>query len=310
MNATNIFYVVIIILIFVLLFLNSSFTFNLNSVKLNWPKHRCNPLVMMFSDSFGHDKNENFAYCIQSMQGNYLSYLLEPLNYSMAIITRIGQSLSKALSSVRHLLSHVRGFLADIINTILGIFSSLIIFIIKFILNLKDILLKLIAVFATLTYTIRGSIYTMNSAWKGPPGQLIRFICFHPDTIIKLKNNSLVKMKDIPLNSKLKTGAIVYSNMKISNVDENNNQVKPLYKVSNGENGDDILVTGTHLIFDPMINNFVEVKDLNGRYPSQITDIECKELSCLITSDNTIPIGKWIFHDWEDNNGSISKKVI
>tara|TARA_B110001450_G_scaffold212622_1_gene204676 strand:- start:2134 stop:3066 length:933 start_codon:yes stop_codon:yes gene_type:complete len=310
MNATNLCYVIIIITIYVLLFLNASFTFNLNYIKLNWPMHRCNPLVMIFADSFGHDKKENFAYCIQSMQGNYLSYLLQPLNYSMAIIARIGKALVKALSSVRHLLSHVRSFLADIINTILGIFSSLIIFVIKFILNIKDILLKLIAVFATVTYTIRGSIFTMSSAWSGPPGQLVRFICFHPDTLIRLKNNSLVKMKDIPLNSKLKTGTIVYSVMKISNIDENNNQVKPLYKVPYGENDDDILVTGSHLIFDPEIKDFVEVKNLNKKYKSTITNVECKELCCLITSDNTIPIGKWIFHDWEDNNGSVSKKVI
>ena len=29
----------------------------------------------------------------------------------------------------------------------------------------------------------------------------------------------------------------------------------------------------------------------------------------LITSDHSIPIGEWIFHDWEDNNGSPSKNL-
>ena len=61
----------------------------------------------------------------------------------------------------------------------------------------------------------------MTSTWTGPPGQLIRAICFHPDTLIKLKDNSLVKIKDIQLNSELKNGAIAQSLM-IINIDINN----------------------------------------------------------------------------------------
>ena len=37
---------------------------------------------------------------------------------------------------------------------------------------------------------------------------------------------------------------------------------------------------------------------------TKITDTKQETLCCLITSNNTIPIGKWIFHDWEDNNPS------
>ena len=60
-----------------------------------------------------------------------------------------------------------------------------------------------------------------------------------------------------------------------------------------------ILVSGTHLIFDKAINNFVFVKD----YPNSIkSSINANDLVCLITSDHTIPLGNYIFHDWEDNH--------
>ena len=42
---------------------------------------------------------------------------------------------------------------------------------------------------------------------------------------------------------------------------------------------------------------------------SELTDIKCEKLTCLITSNHTIPIGGRIFHDWEDNNGSPSKSL-
>jgi hypothetical protein len=88
--------------------------------------------------------------------------------------------------------------------------------------------------------------------------------------------------------------------MKISNLDENGNYVEDMYEVNNGEDNKPIYVTGSHLIYDTVISDFVEVKNLRGSSPSILSEKKCKELSCLITSDNTIPIGDWIFHDWED----------
>jgi hypothetical protein len=46
-------------------------------IKDNWPKYRCNPMYMPLSD----DIQKDFVYCIQSMQTNYMGYLLQPLTY-------------------------------------------------------------------------------------------------------------------------------------------------------------------------------------------------------------------------------------
>ena len=40
-----------------------------------------------------------------------------------------------------------------------------------------------------------------------------------------------------------------------------------------------------------------------------LCDEEFLELACLITEQHTIPIGDYLFHDWEDNNGSASKDI-
>ena len=157
---------------------------------------------------------------------------------------------------------------------------------------------------ATLMFTLDGSIMTMNATWSGPPGQLVRALCFHPETKLKLKDDSLVSMKDIPLNSVLKNGSTVYAVMHISNVDKDGKCNESLYKIKGGEKDVDILVSGSHLIYNPDNENFVQVEHLPQ---AEKTDIECKTFTCLITSNHIISIGKWIFHDWEDNNGSSSK---
>jgi hypothetical protein len=50
----------------------------------------------------------------------------------------------------------------------------------------------------------------------------------------------------------------------------------------------------------------VHVKDLPA---AEISEVKCDVLYCLITSDHTIQIGEWIFHDWEDSNGSEPKNI-
>ena len=82
--------------------------------------------------------------------------------------------------------------------------------------GIKDLFGKLIAVVVTLMYTVSGAIMTVNSAWNGMPGEMIRMLCFDPETKIKLKDDSLVAIKDVPLNAILKTGTRVCSVMHIS----------------------------------------------------------------------------------------------
>ena len=96
------------------------------------------------------------------------------------------------------------------------------------------------------------------------------------------------------------------ANMKIHNLDENGNRIQNFYKVSMGENDEDVYVTGEHLIYNPESKIFEHVKE-NDDYKE--TDVSSDYFSCLITSDHVILIGDNIFHDWEDSNGSSCKDV-
>ena len=119
----------------------------------------------------------------------------------------------------------------------------------------------MIGVLATLMFTLDGSIKTMQSTWNGPPGQLTRAMCFHQNTKIRLKNGVLKNISDISLNDTLKTGNKVWGTMQLSNIDDSNRIIENFYKIRGGENNEDILVTGSHMILDPSINKFVKVKN-------------------------------------------------
>jgi uncharacterized protein YaaR (DUF327 family) len=311
MKTSDLSITIFIILIFIILYVFNILAVGINKIKEDWPVYRCNPAVMPFASIFGQDTVSNFTYCIQTMQGNYMSYLMQPLQYNLNVISDIGKNLTNSLNNVRAFFNNIRNFITDIVKSIFAVFLNILIEFQRLTMNIKDLFNKLIGIMVTLMYTLNGSVMTMNSAWDGPPGQLTRALCFHPETKLRLKDNTLVCMKDVPLNAVLMNGTIVNAVMHISNLDENGMPIEALYKLKGGETdeeknnyAEDILVSGSHLVYVPSTKIFDHVENL---LEAEKTDILCERFTCLITSNHTIPIGKWIFHDWEDNNGSKSK---
>lgn len=231
-----------------------------------------------------------------------MGYLLQPLTFITSTLSEMGDSFTVQINNVRAMFNKIRVFVSNIFQSIFGVFLNIIIEFQKIIIGMKDMVGKTIGILVTLMYTLDGSIKTMNSAWKGPSGQLVRALgkCFYPLTKIKLQNGTIVAIKDVNLGDVLENGSIVYSTMKIDNMDRNLNLTKEkLYVIKNkGVNNESINVTGTHLVFDKRVNQFVQVKNYAEATISKVTT---DYFSCLITSDHKIKIGQEVFWDWEDH---------
>lgn len=299
----------IVIFIFICLYAFNLLVVGIQTIKDNWPIYRCQPLIMPFASIFGHNTGENFAFCIKNIQHNLMGPLLQPLNFNIGLLGDITGGLASSMNTNRSFTSYFRISIFDTVTNIFSTISNMTVELQKIFINLKDMVGKLIGVMTTTLYVMNGSVMTMQSAWAGPPGELTRALCFHPNTKLTLKDGANVAIKDVPLNSILNNGARVEAVMQISNLDENNAIIEKMYRVKRiveDVTSEDILVSGSHLIYYPAIKQFVHVKDLPDSM-AKCTEINCDVLSCLITSNHTIPIGDWIFHDWEDNNGSASK---
>jgi len=117
-------------------------------------------------------------------------------------------------------------------------------------------------------------------------------VCFHPETKIKLKNGSYKAMKDLNLGEKLTNNIEVIAVLRIKGEEKDK-----YYKIYSKELNDYIFVTGTHLIQHPKTKKFIPVEQYEN---ANITSSWTNEMSCLVTSNHNIPIGEFIFYDWED----------
>lgn len=277
---------------FALYFFTIFYFTSIQQIKADWPKYRCNPMFMLLADNV----EENFVYCIQNMQKGLMGYILQPLNFITTGLSSLSGNFMKEINSIRNMFNSVRNFITSITQSIFGVFLNMIIEFQKIIIGIRDLVGKLIGVLTTFMYLLSGSLSTMQSAWNGPPGQLVRALgsCFHPETVVTLKNGEKTEMKNLNLGDILENGSRVNAVMKIDNYENQN-----LYLIKGqGVDGSNIYVTGSHLIYDTDCSKYVEVKDFKNAIYQE--NVKSNWFSCIITSDHKIPIGQCTFWDWED----------
>ena len=279
-----------ILLLFIVLLGIDYFAIGFKKIKEEWPKYRCNPVVMPFAGTLGYDTNANFISCVGNIQTDLMGFFLQPVHYILSLTSNLGVNLMGSLQNLRYMFSNIRNFLSNMITGIFSIFTNVIIQIQKFVSNLKDLMSKQVAVVVTLMYMTLGASMTGRSIMAGPIGQTLRYLCFHPKTPLVLKNGECVYMKNINLGDILENNSQVIAVLKIKNAYND-----PFYKIWDKKLGNNIYVTGSHKILHN--NKFIEVEN----HPeAKKTAVVNDTFSCLITHDHLIPIGEKVFWDWED----------
>ena len=94
----------------------------------------------------------------------------------MSLITNISAELTDDINNIRAFLNNIRTFVTSIVQSIFGVFLNILIQFQTIIIKTKDLIGKVIGIVVTMIYLIQGSLNTMNSAWAGPMGGLVRAI--------------------------------------------------------------------------------------------------------------------------------------
>jgi hypothetical protein len=278
-------------LAFIALILSMYFFASIEEIKKDWPKYRCNPMFMPLSDNIQAD----FTYCVQNMQNSYMGYLLEPITYITSNLTSMSFEFTDSLNFFRVMISNIRTFLESIAGNIFGVFLNLITEFQKITIGIVDLVGKLIGILVASMYIIDTSLKTSVSIGGYVDSTIF---CFHPDTKVKLKNDSLVLMKDLNLGDILESGSRVNAIIRLDNTEVK----QELYIIPNGADGKDIYVTGSHLIYSVETNKYIEVrKHPLSKKQKENEKIETDWFSCLLTSDHVIKLGDNHFYDWDDD---------
>ena len=152
------------------------FSIGLKSIKEQWPKYKCNPVVMPFASFFGKDPITNFESCIQNIQNLHMGSLLDPLYHSMNLISDTGNEIMSGVLSFSGILNLLKFNLVSTSNLAVEIVINILIEMQSLLIKFKDMINKLIGIFITFIYLIAGTQTTALTIWEGLPGWLIKKI--------------------------------------------------------------------------------------------------------------------------------------
>jgi len=260
----------------------------IGKIKSNWPLYRCNPLYIFLAD----DIQDNVNYCFRNVDYNHIiEYIFAPIMYIINFISKQLSSLIDDNEDIRNMFNSIRLFFSSMLN---AVFNS----ILKLFQNTKDktqdLNIKTVGMIDSLATILDGSLKTTSGSQNNQSGIRSLGKCFHPDTSIKLKNGNIKRMKNIDLGDILEDDSVVETVLKI----DNKKKTIPFYQISNGVNRENILVTGSHLVFDKESNSFIKVEHYRN---AKLTNITYDWFCCLITDTHNIKIGDELFWDWEDH---------
>lgn len=306
MNGSDIWMSLLIFFIFLLLFVFNIISVGIKKIKEDWPQYRCNPTVMPFSQELGNiSASENFTYCVQNMQADYMGIILQPVNYAISLAGTLAMDLISGINAIRHMFDFLREALGGIFGKIYDTFLTLIIEFQKALISIIDMVNKMVGMMYTLMYTMEGVVHSMESGWNGPPGQMLKALgCFHPNTKVMKQDGKVVDMKSLHLGDILKNGSVVDGILLYNNVDSSGNYLQPFYEIPNGVENTNVLVTGSHLLWDGKKFEYSK-----NNKEAILSETKSKYFVCLCTSDNIIQLGKNKFWDYNDTE-TMTKDLI
>jgi hypothetical protein len=176
MRSSDITLSIVIILIFIGLYFYNILAVGIKRIKDNWPEYRCNPMIMPFAGTFGHDAGQNFTYCIQTTQSDYMGSLLQPLHYIMSVMNNTTGGIMKSVQDIRSFINEIRNSIVSIVQSIFGVFLNILTQFQFMLIKIKDMVSKLVGIMASMMFILQGTVMTMQSTWNGPPGQMVRFM--------------------------------------------------------------------------------------------------------------------------------------
>lgn len=178
MKSSDIFLATFIIFIFMICTLVTYLSKGFKNIQDNWILYRCNPLIMPFAGYFGHDTGENFGICVGQMQKDAMPMFTAPLHATHAALSQNMSAIHTQVDSIRKLQGNLRPSLGGNFLNVFNIFGNVISAFHQFINGFKDLLMRILAVMATLLYLLQGQQMMGESIVDGPMMGAMKILSF------------------------------------------------------------------------------------------------------------------------------------
>jgi len=279
----------IVTLIFIGALVGFSKIVDIQKVKDNWETYRCRPDVMLMADYYGHDSGENLGYCLKNGFDKRAMEAISPFYTYLGKFVEVLMTMLNSINSIRMIFATIIGSATQIFTEFSGRIKALF-----YRFQMAAIRMKMLMgrVFATMYAVIFMGMAGIKATQNFGNTFLFKFLdtfCFDPDTPIVLQNGMQVPIKEVNVGDYLRGGQKVTATFQFA---ADGQEMVVL---------DGILVSTNHYI--RFKGKWIEAKDHPEAIPAEDwSGGNERPLICLNTDTHTIPIGKYIFSDYDETS--------
>ena len=276
---------------------------NYNKIKNNWQKYRCDISVLPFASFYGQSADDNFNYCMKNMMASRVGSFLGPL---APIITSIVSGMIVIMNSI----NSIRLQFATLFTGIGMFFNE---FSQRFNLVMNQIKVtgvrmqylfnRLFSTFISIIFMGASGITAgMNFGDTALFGFLDLF-CFDPATLIDISGRGTIPVTDVMLGDVCSDGSVITSLYRFYS------RGQPMVRFAAGaaagagaDAGNQITVSTNHYMKNAE-DRWIRCEDHEDAVPAGTWDT-AKPLICFDTNTHRIPIGGYVFSDYDETNAS------
>ena len=262
---------------------------DVEEVKKNWPQYRCRPNVMPFASLYGHDTGENFNFCLMNMFGTEMAGALGPVFVILGSIVSALVTLIQVANSIRVQFATMMGGINTLFQNFADRFKQLLAAVQMTAYRMKLIMGRLYGAFFAMIYMSIAGMTSMQNFTESILFDFLDTFCFDPDTPVKILNKGSIPIKDVKIDDVFEqTGSRVTATFQFQADGQS------MVKLPG-----DILVSTNHYIY--YLGKWIQAVDHPQAMSAGIWQGgHARPLICLNTSDHKIPIGHYVFLDYDE----------
>jgi hypothetical protein len=244
---------------------------------------------MLFASLFGHDTMENLEFCLGSGFNARAAKTVTPFYDTLGSFTTILSTFLSSINSVRMVFATIVGSVSQVFSEFSARVEALMFSIQSSAARMKFLMSRVYATMFSVMHMGMSGIQTFDNFTHTPIFTFMNSMaCFPPETTLAVKDRGRIQMKDIRL------GDILEDNIRVTGT------VSILGDGQQMITMDGVSVSATHYIQEggKWILSRDSVEGTKGDIWSGGVD---RPLTCLVTSTNTLPIGKYTFSDYHES---------
>lgn len=260
---------------------------NIKEIQANWKKYRCQPSIMPFAALYGYDTGENFEFCIKHIFSlnaiDFTGPFTEILGVFASVISTIGNSLNSIREAVATMGGGIAVIFQDFTDRITHFFFQLRLSAIR----IKNLLSRM---YATLFSVMYMGLSGMTAASNFSQTSLFNFLdtfCFVPETLIDVEGKGSIPIYKVRIGD-----MILPTRTRVTAKFHFSAQGQAMVNLGG------IHVSTNHYIR----HNNIWIRAIDHPDAQPIGPYERQSLICLNTESHCIPIGPYVFRDYDETS--------